>query len=95
MKYLAHVGYTNDATRIAAHRPAHRQYLAGLLQQGKLIAAGPYTDDSGAVFIYEADSDQAAAALLAGDPFSINGVIVNPAVKPWRLAMANAELLKT
>ena len=94
MKYLAHVAYTTDAARIAAHRPAHREYLTGLLPQGKLIAAGPFTDDSGAVFIYETDSAEAAAALLAADPFSVNGVITSSAVKPWRLAMANAELFK-
>jgi uncharacterized protein YciI len=94
MKYLGYAAYTTDAAKIAAHRPAHRQYLTGLLQQGKLVAAGPFTDDSGALFIYEADSDAAAAALLAGDPFSANGVIVSATLKPWKLVMANADLLK-
>ena len=94
MKYLAHVAYTTDAAKIAQHRPTHRQYLTDLLQQGKLIAAGPFTDDSGAVFIYEAESAEGAAASLADDPFSIHGVIVSSALKPWRLAMANADLMK-
>lgn len=94
MKFLGYVAYTTDAARIATHRPAHRAYLTELLQQGKLIAAGPFTDDSGALFIYESDSAEAAAALLAGDPFSTQGVIVSSKVTPWRLAMANAELLK-
>lgn len=94
MKFLGYVAYTTDAARIAQHRPAHRQYLTDLLQQGRLIAAGPFTDDSGAVFIYEAESAEGAAASLAGDPFSIHGVIVSSALKPWKLAMANADLMK-
>ncbi len=94
MKYIAYVAYTKDATKIAAHRPSHRQYLTSLLEQGKLLAAGPFTDDSGALFIYEADSAEAAAQLLAGDPFSTSGVIVRSEIKPWKLVMSNAESFK-
>jgi uncharacterized protein len=94
MKYVAYVAYTADAAKIAAHRPPHRQYLMGLFEKGKLIAAGPFTDDSGALFIYEADSAGEAAGLLAGDPFSINGVIVSSELKPYKLTFANAELFQ-
>ena len=94
MKYLAYVAYTNDAAKIAEHRPSHRQYLASLLEQGKLLAAGPFIDDSGALFIYEADSVEAAAQMLAGDPFSGSGVIVSAQLKPWKLVMSNAESFK-
>jgi uncharacterized protein YciI len=94
MKYVGYVAYTKDATKIAAHRPSHRQYLTSLLGQGKLLAAGPFTDDSGALFIYEADSPEAAAQLLAGDPFSTSGVIVSSELNPWKLVMSNAESFK-
>jgi uncharacterized protein YciI len=94
MKCLGYVAYTKDAAKIAAHRPSHRQYLSSLLERGKLLAAGPFTDDSGALFIYEADSVEAAAQLLAGDPFSVNGVITSAEIKPWKLVMSNAESFK-
>ena len=94
MKYLAYVAYTTDAAKIAAHRPSHRQYLMGLLEKGELVAAGPFTDDSGALFIYEADSAEEAAGLLAGDPFSITGVIVSSELKGYKLVLANAELFQ-
>ncbi|MFB3918071.1 MAG: YciI family protein [Terriglobales bacterium] len=94
MKYVNYVTYTTDKTKIAAHRPAHREYLSGLLKQGKLVASGPFTDDSGAMFIYEADSPEAASALVAGDPFSVNGVFQKLELKPWKLVFSNAELLR-
>jgi uncharacterized protein YciI len=95
MKYVSYVTYTADAAKIAANRPRHREYLSRLQDEGKLVAAGPFTDDSGALFIYEADSAEAASGLLADDPFSINGVIESFDVKPWKLVFSNAELLLT
>jgi len=95
MKYVSYATYATDKTKIAAHRPAHREYLSILLNQGKLVAAGPFTDDSGGLFIYEVDSAEAASALVAGDPFSMNGVYQKFEIKPWKLVFSNTELLRT
>src|SRR5262249_47735844 len=54
MKFAATIEYTPDKAKIEQVRPAHRKYLTGLLQQGKLAAAGPFMDDSGALIVYEA-----------------------------------------
>lgn len=94
MKYVSYVTYTTDKAKIAAHRPKHRVYLSGLLSQGKLVTAGPFMDDSGALFIYEADSAEAASALVAEDPFSTNGVFEKSQLKPWKLVFSNLALLK-
>ena len=54
MKFAAIIEYIQDKAKIAEVRPAHRQYLTGLIKQGQLAATGPFTDDSGALIIYEA-----------------------------------------
>ena len=95
MKYVSYATYTTDKAKNATHRPAHREYLSRLFDQGKLVAAGPFKDDSGGLFIYEADSVEAASALVAGDPFSTNNVYQKFELKPWTLVFSNTELLRT
>lgn len=59
------------------------------------MAAGPFTDDSGALFIYEADSAEAVSALIANDPFATHGVLQKVEVRPWKLVFSNLDLLRT
>jgi uncharacterized protein YciI len=92
MKYAAVIEYIQDKEKIQSIRPAHRQYLTGLLQSGKLAAAGPFTDDSGALIVYEAGSPEEAEALVRGDPFCANGVFVRWQLRPWNTVMANRGL---
>ena len=95
MKYVGYARYTNDREKIIAHRPAHRAYVRELLNQGKLALAGPFSDDSGGLFIYEVDSSEAASAIVAKDPFSVNGVYEAVEIKPWALVFSSVELLGT
>jgi uncharacterized protein YciI len=94
MKFINNIQYVQDAEKIAALRPQHRDYLAGLLAQGKLVAAGPYTDDSGALMIYEADTPEQAEAFAANDPFALGGVFAKYEIKPWKVVFGNAQLLQ-
>ena len=92
MKFAAVIEYVQDRERIQAVRPAHRQYLAGLRERGQLAASGPFTDDSGALIIYEASSPEEAEQLLRGDPFHQNGIFVRYVLRPWNPVLANREL---
>jgi uncharacterized protein YciI len=92
MKFAAVIEYTQDRARIAETRPAHRQYLTRLRDQGRLAASGPFTDDSGALIIYEAASPEEAEQLLRGDPFHQNGVFQQYQLRPWNPVLANREL---
>jgi hypothetical protein len=56
MKFAKYIEYVDDQDAIAAIRPTHRAYLAGLLERGQLAAAGPFDDGAGAVFVYEAEA---------------------------------------
>jgi uncharacterized protein YciI len=92
MKYAAVIEYTPDKAKIEQVRPAHRKYLTGLLQQGKLAAAGPFTDDSGALIVYEADTPEQAEALLKADPFHTGGVFVRWTLRPWKAVFGKRDL---
>src|SRR5471030_1200888 len=70
MKYAAIIEYLQDKAKIAEIRPVHRQYLASLKDKGQLAASGPFTDDSGALIVYEASTREDAESLLKGDPFN-------------------------
>jgi hypothetical protein len=53
-------GFLLSPDKIARLRPAHREYIAQLFAEGTLVAGGPFTDGSGALFIHAADSLAAA-----------------------------------
>lgn len=93
MKFAAIIAYSKDKEKIAAVRPMHRQYLASLREKGQLAISGPFTDDSGALIVYEAATREEAEALLKGDPFHQNGIFVSYELRPWNAVMANRELL--
>jgi uncharacterized protein YciI len=85
MKFAASIEYSRDSALVEAHRSAHRAYLTALLDQDKLFASGPYGDGSGALIIYEADTPEAAEALLKADPFHAARVFLRWTLRPWKV----------
>ena len=85
MKFAASIEYSQDSALVESHRPAHRAYLTKLLDEGKLFASGPYADGSGALIVYEADTPDAAEALLTADPFHAAGVFLRWTLRPWKV----------
>ena len=95
MKFAAIIQYTPDKAKIAEIRPFHRQYLTTLQERGQLAAAGPFTDDSGALIIYEAETLEEAEALLRADPFNKNGIFVSYQIRPWKPVFFAPNLIAT
>jgi uncharacterized protein YciI len=93
MKYAAIVQYTSDASAIAKARPAHRQYLTGLEEQGRLVISGPFADDRGGLLVYEAEDPEEVQRLIAADPFAASGVFVSWEIRPWNVVFINRKLL--
>jgi len=93
MKYAAVIEYTSDKAKIAEVRPSHREYLTGLLKDNKLVTAGPFTDDSGAFIVYEAESSEQAESILKADPFCQRGIFVRWTLRPWKAVFVNGTLL--
>jgi uncharacterized protein len=93
MRWAAVIEYIQDTVKIAEVRPSHRAYLTSLLDAGKLVCAGPFLDDYGALIVYEADTREGAEECILGDPFHSNGIFVKWTVRPWKPVFANTALL--
>ena len=87
--FAATLTYTEDKDKIQEVRPTHRRYLQSLVDSGRLHESGPFTDDSGALIIYNAASEAEAREMLATDPFSINGVVTEATVREWKIVMSS------
>jgi uncharacterized protein len=66
--------YADDRSRLAAVRPAHWEYDRMLESAGKLALAGPFANDLGGLFVYNAASKQEALSRVEQDPFAVKGV---------------------
>jgi uncharacterized protein YciI len=65
------------------HRPAHLAHLRPLAEAGRVPLAGPFTDGSGSMIVLEADSLEAAWAIVSRDPFVVNGIYNRVELKPF------------
>lgn len=74
--------YTTPSPERDRLRPSHRERLARLHEEGKLFAAGPWPDDSGALVIFNTGIEE-AKQLVAGDAyFQVEGVSINY-IREW------------
>ena len=78
--------YVSDEAGLDKYRPAHREFLRGLIADGTLRASGPFAADGGArgaLLLLRAKSAEATRAMLAGDPFATAGLISQTVVREW------------
>jgi uncharacterized protein YciI len=62
------MAFSDDPVRLEL-RPQHRERLAAHAAGGRLLAAGPWADDSGALLVFIVDGPEALDALMAEDPY--------------------------
>jgi uncharacterized protein len=65
-------------------RPAHLENLRPLVEQGRVIVGGPFTDGSGSLMVVEMESEAAAMEFARTDPYTKEGVFERVEVKPFR-----------
>jgi uncharacterized protein len=81
--YAVQLAFSDDDSRLGL-RPAHRERLAALVADDRLLAAGPWSDDSGALLIFRVDSRDELDAIMADDPYySAPGVTVAD-IQEWK-----------
>ena len=85
--------YIPDPAAVQRLRPTHRAYMDELTAQGRLIAGGPFVDGTGALFLYEAPSLEAAQAIVAADPYTTGGAFASTELKVWDVVKAEPTLL--
>ncbi len=94
VKIVNHVNYVGGAAKVASVRPAHRAFMSKLGEQGRLVAAGPLCDGSGAIFIYEADDLDAAEAIFAEYPYRLAGVVASHTMQAWEIVSVYPNLFR-
>jgi uncharacterized protein YciI len=65
---------------------AHFEYLKGLLAEGRLILAGPSLDPPFGIIVFEADDEEEARRVIAGDP-SVAAGVQTPELHPYRASL--------
>ena len=65
--FVLELEFDGDQRRLSA-RPAHRERLLSLHAAGRLVMAGPWEDDSGAMLLFTADR-ASMDKILAADPY--------------------------
>ena len=83
--FVATYQYTADSDTRDTVRPTHREWLGHLGET--LVISGP-TDADGAVLVFEAADADAVRAILAEDPFALQGgIIAETTVAGWTPVM--------
>ena len=82
--YAVEYRYVTDRDEeMAGVRPSHRAFNAGLAEEGRLLAAGPYAGGHDALIIVRAEDEAGALALLEDDPFNQAGFIAERIPREW------------
>jgi uncharacterized protein YciI len=86
--YAVTYAYVPETEQMTQARPAHVDFLAGLHEQGRLLASGRLTecDPLGALLVITGDSVADVEALMDGDPFHVGGFIAERLVRQWNVA---------
>jgi uncharacterized protein len=82
--FVLELEFPPERARRLAVRPDHRAYLEQLKTAGKVVAAGPWNDDSGALIVYDAIDEAEVAGVLAEDPYVTEGVSGERTVRCWQ-----------
>ncbi len=81
-RFVLQLSFKNNARRLEV-RPAHREYLQTLLDQGRLVTAGPFADDTGALLVYEVADETEVRDILAADPYTAADVYDIDQLRQW------------
>jgi uncharacterized protein YciI len=91
--FVNYARYRARDARLATVRPAHWAYDRALKSAGKLALAGPFADDEGGLFVYNAASSEEAMSCMRQDPFTVEGLIAEHELLEWRIEGVNPALL--
>ena len=61
----------------------HAVFVDQLVEEGKFVMGGPFSDNSGSLMLYEGITADEVRALMATDPFVMNGVFIVEDVREW------------
>lgn len=65
------------------HRPAHLARMENLDAKGRVVLAGPLTDQTGSLIVIEADSLSEVETFVKDDPYVVHGVFSRYEIHPF------------
>jgi uncharacterized protein YciI len=80
------IGYDgpNGAALRPSVRPAHLENLQPLVDAGRVVVGGPFTDGSGSLMVIDFADEAAARAFSITDPYVTKGVFERVEIRPFR-----------
>lgn len=85
--FVVSYDYAATPDQLNEVRPLHREWLAGLLVSGQLLASGPMVESPEALLIFASNSASDLVAVLDHDPFNTAGFISSRSVRQWNPVM--------
>ncbi len=73
MKYFAAFLKMQDPAKSQELRPQHVQFLEETEKAGRIFARGRFTDGTGGLVVYQAESLEEATRIANGDPYIASG----------------------
>lgn len=92
--FIAILMYKKPLSEVDRFLAAHREYLAEHYAAGDFIASGPQTPRIGSVIMMKATDHASVDAIIAQDPFYING-IADYQIMEFTPTMFCDDILKT
>jgi hypothetical protein len=75
--YAVILSFSDDPARLEL-RPAHRERLAAHVAEGRLLAAGPWSDESGALLVFLTTTRDELDEIMSADPYySAAGITID------------------
>ena len=93
--FIAILTYKKPLGEVDRFLAAHREYLAKHYAAGDFIASGPQNPRVGGVIMMKADNREAVNAIIAEDPFQVNGIADYQIVEFVPTMFANDSLKST
>ncbi|WP_430866834.1 YciI family protein [Demequina aurantiaca] len=83
--FMVEYTYTDDSAKRDELRPVHRAYLESLVSTGQMLAYGRFGQDgpAGALLLVAAESSDEVEALLAADPYVLEGQVGSHRIREW------------
>jgi uncharacterized protein YciI len=79
---IGYDGHDGEAKR-KIHRPAHLANLEPLVEQGRVIIAGPLMDKTGSLMVLEFETQEEAERFAREDPYTVHGVFHRVEIHPF------------
>ena len=80
--FIGHDGPKGQELR-KVHRESHLKKLGELAKAGKVFLAGPFTDKSGSLIIYNVATQDEVEIIAKADPYVIEHVFERYEIKPF------------